>query len=481
MHDIRYVCLSDTHFGAETSLLTHLTGDGEIDPARPSPVLERLVDCLRSLIPKRTDHTQLPTLIMNGDILELALAQDNEAAMAFQRFIELTMLDGDPLFGKIIYNPGNHDHHLWETARETQFTEYVKNRIAWGDKIEPAWHTTNIFRNPVESCFLNSLLKRRVEIANLPIETAYPNFGIMTDDLKKAVIFHHGHLTEDLYYLMSTLKTLIFPGSTVPGAIWDIEAENFAWIDFFWSTLGRSSAVGIGVGRIYEKLQDEGQVKSLLENLAGGLAHKYGESGKLADWTEAKALELIFDLIYQHVSSLERHTPGETLSDSSRAVLTKYMTGPLKHQIHNELGFTPAAVTFVFGHTHKPFEDTTGFEGYAEPVPIYNSGGWVVDKVDREPVFGGAIILLDENLEAVSLRMYNEQAEPGQYTVRVAQAGTTPGAFYSMIAGRVQPNTGPWKAFSETVADHVSLRAGFLARRIRTRDERVRAAPGSNL
>ncbi|MEN6440094.1 MAG: hypothetical protein ABFD97_16085 [Syntrophobacter sp.] len=470
MHDIRYVCLSDTHFGAETSLLTHLTSDGHIDPAMPSPVLERLVDCLRSLIPKKKP-SPLPTLVMNGDILELALAQDNDAAMAFQRFIELTMLQGDPLFEKIIYNPGNHDHHLWETARETQFAEYLKDKVAWGDKIDPAWHTTNIFRNPVESYFLNSLLKRRAELAKLPIVTTYPNFGIMTDDLKKAVVFHHGHLVEDLYYLMSTLKTLIFPGSAVPTAIWDIEAENFAWIDFFWSALGRSSAVGIGVGRIYEKLQDEDQVNLLLKNLADGLARNYGGSGRLADWTEAQALKLIFDLIYHHVSSLERHTPGEPLSESAKEALKKYMSGPLKHQIHNELGFTPEDITFVFGHTHKPFEDSRTFENYHGPVQVYNSGGWVVDKVDSEPVFGGAIILIDETLETVSLRMYNEQTEPRLYAVSVNHAGAAPGAFHKRIAGLVQPNAGAWKAFSETVADHVSLRAHFLADRIRDRDK----------
>ena len=51
MDDIRYLCLSDMHLGAETSLLTNLhVASDTPDPSEPSPVLTRLVDCLRHLI-----------------------------------------------------------------------------------------------------------------------------------------------------------------------------------------------------------------------------------------------------------------------------------------------------------------------------------------------------------------------------------------------------------------------------------------------
>ena len=66
-------------------------------------------------------------MILLGDILELALADDNVAAMVFWRFLDLAMPPGRELFEKIIYIPGNHDHHLWESARETQ---YVLNYLA---------------------------------------------------------------------------------------------------------------------------------------------------------------------------------------------------------------------------------------------------------------------------------------------------------------------------------------------------------------
>ena len=109
MPDIRYVCISDTHFGEEDGLLTNLkTASSETDPSKPSPVLIQLVKCLQSLI-DQNEGDKKPDLIMVGDILELALTTMNQAAMAFERFIELVMLQNDPLFDRIIYVPGVND------------------------------------------------------------------------------------------------------------------------------------------------------------------------------------------------------------------------------------------------------------------------------------------------------------------------------------------------------------------------------------
>ena len=123
-HDIRYVCLSDWHLDEEDTLLTSLksrTVLHEVDLSVPSPVLSQLAECLKELIRKNKGDKK-PTLIFNEDILELALFLLHQASMVFKRFLELCMpLDSDQrLFGRIIFIPGNHGHHLWEQARETQ-------------------------------------------------------------------------------------------------------------------------------------------------------------------------------------------------------------------------------------------------------------------------------------------------------------------------------------------------------------------------
>jgi len=105
--------------GASTSLLSNLKiASSELDFSEPSPVLKQLVECLKWLIEQNTDKSTKPTLILNGDTLELALTEYNEAAMVFEGFINLIMPQGAELFDRIIYIPGNHDHHLWEMARK---------------------------------------------------------------------------------------------------------------------------------------------------------------------------------------------------------------------------------------------------------------------------------------------------------------------------------------------------------------------------
>ena len=121
MINIRYVCLSDMHLGEEDSLLTNVTGPDKVDLKSPSPVMIHLEKCLRHLISQTNDAWKKPTLVLNGDILELALCTTEKSAMVFERLIELTMPVGGELFEKIIYMPGNHDHHFWETGREVQY------------------------------------------------------------------------------------------------------------------------------------------------------------------------------------------------------------------------------------------------------------------------------------------------------------------------------------------------------------------------
>src|SRR5579863_3804265 len=101
--------MSDTHFGAENSILSHVPeGTTRVDPETPSAVLCQLVACLRAVVDTNTDELP-PTLILHGDILELALADDTIAAMSFAGFVRLAFAGGRPLFDDCIYYvPGNH-------------------------------------------------------------------------------------------------------------------------------------------------------------------------------------------------------------------------------------------------------------------------------------------------------------------------------------------------------------------------------------
>jgi hypothetical protein len=395
--------------------------------------------------------------------------------MVFERFIELIMPRGKELFERIIYIPGNHDHHLWEVARETQYMNYVGG-LEVGTNLPIPWHSTNMFveddPNPVLSYSLTRLVRRFPHLKDFAVTTAYPNFGLFRERDQKCVIFTHGHFIEPLYQLMSTLRNLIFPDREKPAHIWEIEAENYAWIDFFWSTMGRSGEAGRDVELIYEKMQDREEFKRLLYNTADNLAKKYDLPG-WGDVMEAQILKWVFSAIVNRMTGMERTIKHRPLSQETEKGLWAYMNGPLRDQILIERKENmPRDVTFVFGHTHKPFREDMNFRGYPEWVNVYNTGGWVVESVEPERLHGGALVLVDEDLSAVSLRMYNEDSDPSKYSVRVEEAvhgGEVKTPFYRRVNDLVKPSQEPWKTFSTGVARAVRIRAQNLRARINER------------
>ena len=476
MPDVRYVILSDLHFGAENSVLTEVTPDLIVpDPTKNAPVLLALVKCLRQLI-RKNEGGRRPTLVLGGDMLELALALDNVAAMVFEHFVGLTLVGRDPLFAPTIYFvPGNHDHHLWEGARERRYAEYVasvpKSRPLAGPR-----HTTPMFVDnddaPVEAQLLSALVRRvarpptrrgvRARRDPLRVQTVYPNLAFVSDDGQRGLVFHHGHYVESIYRLMSLLNEMIFERPTAP-EIEQWEAENFAWVDFFWSTLGRSGDVGVDVATIYESLQSPGAIHDLVKQLSKGVStHVHGAVRRRISRT---VLHVVLDLVIKHVAESERRSTQAPLSPDAAKGLRDYLEGPLRSQLNRECnGDPPPDLTFAFGHTHKPFVDTLVLPGFAAPVHIMNTGGWVVDSLHPEPLHGAAAVLLDENLHAVMLRFYLQRANASEYRVEVVTApGAPPSEFAQRIRSIVKSDRPPWTDFSAEIAKVVVERNQDLA------------------
>ena len=473
MPDIRYVCLSDMHLGGGNSLLTNLTPGGmAVDPAKPSPVLVHLVECMREIVSKN-ETAKKPTLVLIGDILELALATDNVAAMAFERFVELILPQrGEPLFDRhIIYIPGNHDHHLWETAREAQYIRYI-SRTSPEVPLPVPWHATDMFRPapPVPSSLLKELIHRCAPSQEPSVDTIYPNWGLLDETGQRCVVFSHGHFTEPIYQLMSTLRSMIFPSREMPRATWDYEAENFAWIDFFWSTLGRSGDVGTDMEVIYDKLNSVRQTDILISNLVSGLAKKLGKSWPF--WLPQSAVKYGLGKVLGQAAARERHRADDPLSADGREGLKAYVEGPLREQIVEERKHDMLPVAgFIYGHTHKPFVEDMQFNGYSGRTSVYNSGGWVVDTLTASPPHGGAIILVDEDHNVVSLLMYKEAEDPGAYAVKVeaaAQPGGVANPLLRHVESSINAERDPWRKFSQTVAEERLLRVQNLKMKIQS-------------
>jgi hypothetical protein len=483
MADIRYVILSDLHFGAQNSMLTALReqpataiGTGfTADPHRPSPMLSSLVDGLRQLT---RDQDRPPTLILAGDILDLALSPDEVAAMVFRLFAHLAFTDGPPVFDRVIhYVPGNHDHHLWEITREDQYVSYICAQPAGVDLVAP-WHTTKLLPSaegpPASSALLAGLIRSQPGTTGIEVGVSYPNLALRSPDGRRCLIVSHGHFTESIYSLMSQLRDILYPGQrqAAPTDIERLEAENFAWIDFLWGTLGRSGQVGVDMGLIYADLTSPSDIDILVGNLVSALMAK----GKGSAWlhhAERWALNAIFRREVNHVARSERGTPTVALTTAGQAGLRGYLEGPVRGQVRREWTDVPEEVTFVYGHTHKPFTDRWPVAGFASPVRIFNTGGWVVDTTEPAPVQAGVAVLVNDELDAAPLQFYRQRAKTAAAGVQLLPppAGELPSGWHRELASRIDPAAAPWTAVSQSAAELEAQRHRLQAAMVALRNE----------
>ncbi len=188
---------------------------------------------------------------------------------------------------------------------------------------------------------------------------SYPNLGLVNASGDRSVILSHGHFIEPLYRMMSVLDTVF--GSPRKGTIeaWQLEADNGGWIDFFWSSMGDSGDIMRVTRSLYESLQSTETIHAEIEAIERAIK-KAGASRIRAD-TEAHA---VAELLKAGIGTAmrERHCQGIVLSPHAQEGLGTYLDGPVATQVTAEIG-RPTDVTFVFGHTHKPFVQSAGRPG----------------------------------------------------------------------------------------------------------------------
>lgn len=464
MRNIRYLCLSDLHLGEEDSLLTNVA-----DPSRPSPVVRSLAECIAEVLRHNQPDAPKPTLILAGDVLELALETTQRALAVFEQFLWSAMPANGELFGEIVYLPGNHDHHMWQAAREAQYLGYL-GRLAPGETIQPPWDTTKVVmdfagKDRLVSGALTAIARRLPHLRERGFEvlTAYPNFGIRQDG--RAVVVTHGHFIEPAYRFFSTLASLFFPAQTLPQDVYTLERENSAWIDFFWSTLGSCGRIGPDIESIYEASGDDSSLHRLTDTLAHSIAVQY----PLPKWAPRAVREWVLEAALHEIAGgvstgLERRQAASDtiLGPDSAKGAHWYAEEMLRRQFQQETGSVPDSLTFVFGHTHKPFVDRW------PAASVFNTGGWVIDAPRAQPLHGAAAVLAGEDLSTVALRFYNE----GTYQVRVEEP-LAPGAAHSElhdhVSAIVKTQPLPWKQFGETAHAEADLRMAALAARLNLR------------
>ena len=104
MKKLKAVALSDLHLGEPEGLL--------YDSNDPYNAIQITVAKIQELARGGSDfHDGIEELILIGDIVDLSEAPAEEAFRNTRAFLSKLIASVD--IDKIVYVPGNHDHHMW--------------------------------------------------------------------------------------------------------------------------------------------------------------------------------------------------------------------------------------------------------------------------------------------------------------------------------------------------------------------------------
>ena len=308
---------------------------------------------------------------------------------------------------------------------------------------------------------MESLFKHRPHLSDATVRIAYPNWGIANRDLNRAVVMHHGHYLDGMYRALSNLRGFLGNEEPRPATMRQLEQENGPWIDFLWSDLGSAGDVGSEVGSLYQVMLSAGAshdfAESLSRRITGGLHAKLGINPRMElkyGITLDNLIRAGVDLTAGRAAQRQRDGHGHVLGEAEIEDLAWYLGTPVSAEIREELGDTPRELNFIFGHTHKPFQDELMVDGFDVPVGVFNTGGWVLDEPTLMPVQGCAAMLISNELEVASLRLFNDPTDGTIAPVRVEGSGRV-SRLVDEMSEAVKTASGHWAEFSDIVHDRI--------------------------
>lgn len=220
--------------------------------------------------------------------------------------------------------------------------------------------------------------------------------------------------------------------------------------------------------RIYDILQDQDKLEQLCERLASSILEEWHPHGieRGEKWIVKKALPhlircLISKLDHERAQPDSSQFPSENLLQG----LDSYIAGPLQHQMSQDLNDDPGEVTMIFGHTHQPFQRAWDASSLGTSIKLYNTGGWAVNPGPRQTHMGGAAILLDDELNATSLRFFNQSAtenDTSSYRVSVETADPDGNALHNHLILLIDNERAPYRSFSTAAAASVNQRFAVM-------------------
>jgi hypothetical protein len=175
---------------------------------------------------------------------------------------------------------------------------------------------------------------------------------------------------------------------------------------------------------------------------------------------ERLALKKVFTWVGPKLSG-ERSRRQVVESPELRSGIEAYLFGPAHRQLRDELGYVPDDLTFVFGHTHKPFEDVFDDPSGNGRVKVYNTGGWPIDSIEPSEAMGASMLFLNERLDVACLRIFNDGEAGGEVALKVRRPdGIRDGDEFcaSLEASVSGAAAEPWKELEARIHEAITRR-----------------------
>ncbi|HJS04154.1 MAG TPA: hypothetical protein VJ832_11780, partial [Variovorax sp.] len=329
----------------------------------------------------------------------------------------------------------------------------------------------------IPSPMLTGLIHRHPALSETRVEIAYPNLGLIDAERRRCVVLHHGHYIDPMYRVMTMLNAQA-PGRSSgrnPRAVTvaDLESQNGAWVDFIWSDLGSSGLTGAGAGKLYEVMRDAAASHDFTQRLAAALVARldqnFGMSGRMDVFQGVTLSQLVLgalDVTLGRGAQSQRDGYAQVMSTDDVADLRWYLSGPVRLQLE-QAGLEPAALelSFIFGHSHKPFEDELPVAGFDRPVGIFNTGGWVMDQPTMTSTQGASAMFIDDALNVAALRLFNDPVNGRMAPVHTRGVGgfrDRGNPMLAALAAGIERTAPAWEAFSRNAQQATQSRAARL-------------------
>lgn len=392
------IAISDTHLGRDFGYLYSKDPNDHKFKKNRSALLE----LLNNLGPQ-------DELILNGDLLDMAQAGFDEIYQDVEAFFALLSETGP--YKRIVYIPGNHDHHFWRALGEQV---HINGKISQGmdppgPELFPYFFIDERYssQDPELPCKIILAYLWPKEKPAPEIVVKYPHHLVriaLDSGDEQYYLFTHGHFLEEMFRPINFLIE--------PAHLEDLEAFNNLWLEALDYHLGHA-------GRLSDR------VKELVRGFKMGGKKAKQEVRKLRDivysilkkrlklkwpitWLVKWGLNFIVKKIpLESKSGLFKAPIDEKLKKSiadyiEKYIVERYRKGKAKDYHFPKDADIPTPFTFVFGHTHRPVRGEAVKEAKVtikgKTYPLVNTGGWL--RTDGTKVANGenaGVLVVDKD------------------------------------------------------------------------------------